>query len=1093
MDKVYESLSHSMLAGVSEKLEIGEEYFWVPDRLAPFEHWIGHIPFAFWLVKALRPHRIVELGTHRGNSYCAMCQAVSTLNLSTQAFAVDTWQGDIHMATELGLLEELRSYHDPRYADFSTLLPMTFDAARQIIDDNSIDLLHIDGTHTYDSVRHDFETWKSALSSRAVVLFHDTCVRRDDYGVWRLWKELSSQYPSFEFLHSHGLGVLGIGDRQAPLLQELFDASKDEASAHWIRLLFASRGDLHVARYISSEAGRSRLDLEARLKNAAGSESSLRAQLESVEKTAAGKAAEFSDIEATLQARLEDAERTAADKAAAFSEQEAIFQARLTEAEEALKRRATEMSAALKAERDSAQIRETALRGTLKKNLDAVKTLDAAKKTLTVEQSRLQAIETSTLWQVSQRVARALNYVPPPCRTAARRTLKAGWWTVTGQLPRRLQNRKTSPSLAAATRAPLIANTPVATRGALTSREITLPDLSSCRTAQPKSRLAVVIHVHFPDLWREIEDALSAIPETYDLFVSLTKEAGDAIIDVIRERHPTAQLHIFPNHGRDSLPFLAFAQTGALNNYQLVLKLHTKRSLHRVDGDDWRQTLVNGILGSTENVQQIITAFENDPDLGIVVADNNICGDDPGHWNGNLTRLSDLGRRIGIVEVPPGACFPGGSMYWIRPFLLRTLAGLNVSSADFEREPIALDGSAAHAVERLVGLVCQDAGMTVKTFTEVMSFSVEDTKAPDASDVSLIAFYLPQFHPTQENDQWWGKGFTEWTNVTRGRPSFPDHRQPRLPADLGFYDLRLPEARQEQAAMAAQYGVDAFCYYYYWFDNGRGALRRPLDDMLASGKPDFPFLICWANEPWTRNWDGGNREVLLPQTYREDWPIAFARDIAPVLRDPRYFRRNGIPVLLIYRVMHIPHRDIAFAQLREELRRNGVGEIHLAGGWLALGDDERVPADPYQLGLDAYFEFPPHGIELTNITDQIKGITPEFSGAIYNYDSAINSSLALTPDADTRHRAVMLGWDNTARQMLKAQIVHGATPAKLRRWLRELLRLERARTGNRLVFINAWNEWAEGSTLEPDRDFGHGWLEAVASARSEPILPRETP
>ena len=337
-----------------------------------------------------------------------------------------------------------------------------------------------------------------------------------------------------------------------------------------------------------------------------------------------------------------------------------------------------------------------------------------------------------------------------------------------------------------------------------------------------------------------------------------------------------------------------------------------------------------------------------------------------------------------------------------------------------------------------------------------------------------------------------GRGLPSGRNVTRAKPQFRGHRQPRLPADLGFYDLRLPEVREAQAEMAKAYGISAFCYYYYWFD-GRGLLRNRCRRCLNRIRPDFPFLLCWANEPWTRNWDGGSREMLLPQTYADKWPEAFAADVAPILADRRYFRFNGRPVLLIYRVMHIPNTAEALGRLRRELKRLGVGDIHLGGGWVGFADDVEPPQDPHALGLDAYFGFPPHRTNATEITDQLAQCAPDFVGHVYSYDSAIEQDLIMVeknPD-DHRHRAVMLAWDNTARRMHHGHVMHGATPAKLRRWLRGLLRAECGRHGpkERMIFVNAWNEWAERAYLKPDRAFGLGWLEAIASGVAPPIMP----
>ena len=187
-------------------------------------------------------------------------------------------------------------------------------------------------------------------------------------------------------------------------------------------------------------------------------------------------------------------------------------------------------------------------------------------------------------------------------------------------------------------------------------------------------------------------------------------------------------------------------------------------------------------------------------------------------------------------------------------------------------------------------------------------------------DIRPIAFYLPQFHPTPENDEWWGKGFTEWTNVTKARPLFPGHYQPQLPADMGFYDLRLPEAREAQAALAREYGIHGFCYYHYWF-NGRRILERPFNEVLASGKPDFPFCLCWANENWTRVWDGGEKNVLLEQKYSHEDDLAHIESLIPAFRDERYIRIDGKPLFLVYRTGLLPNPARTAEIWREAAKR----------------------------------------------------------------------------------------------------------------------------------------------------------------------------
>jgi lipopolysaccharide biosynthesis protein/GT2 family glycosyltransferase len=607
---------------------------------------------------------------------------------------------------------------------------------------------------------------------------------------------------------------------------------------------------------------------------------------------------------------------------------------------------------------------------------------------------------------------------------------------------------------------------------------VDVPDLFELRGLQPRGNIAVVLHLYYPDLWDEMRRAIERISQRFDLFVTLVRGASEHMRTVVKRAFPDAYVFDFENRGRDIGPFLVLLQSGVLFRYELVCKLHTKRSPHEEDGDTWRRTLVDGVLGSSYQIDQIVSSFQSDPDLGIIVADGNIyCAYE--HWASNKQWLSKLLPRVGISPDVEERAFPGGSVFWIRSFLLRTLAGVRLGLDDFEPEPLQVDGGMAHAVERMFGLICEDAGMRVVERGQLTA----PPHRRSSSRVHVIAYYLPQFHPTPENDEWWGAGFTEWANVTRARPLFKDHRQPRLPADLGFYDLRLAEAREVQAGLARRYGLAAFCYYYYWFD-GRRILQRPLDEVLATGKPDFPFMICWANEPWTRNWDGLNSDILLPQTYQPGWATRFAHDIAPLLRDRRYFRLDGKPMLLIYRIGHIPAAEAVVRELRASLLEAGVPKVHLAAAWVDFPKDLRLPADPGDLSLDAYFEFPPHMLPSQLLRPVPPGLSQEFVGKIYDYNRTVTAALRNleNPIEGQRHRAAMAGWDNTARTEARAHVFHGATPTSFRRWLRGIVSYERQKDGERVIFINAWNEWGEGTYLEPDRDFGRGWLEAVASA-----------
>ncbi len=345
--------------------------------------------------------------------------------------------------------------------------------------------------------------------------------------------------------------------------------------------------------------------------------------------------------------------------------------------------------------------------------------------------------------------------------------------------------------------------------------------------------------------------------------------------------------------------------------------------------------------------------------------------------------------------------------------------------------------------------------------------------------MKLIAFYLPQFHPIPENDAWWGKGFTEWRNVVRAQPNFTGHYQPHLPADLGFYDLRVPEMRIEQAELAREHGIHAFCYYYYWF-GGRRLLSRPLDDMAASGKPDFPFCICWANENWTRRWDGGDDEILIGQSYSPDNDRRLISDLVPLFEDRRYLRIGARPLLLVYRADLLPSPRESVSRFREAARAARIEDP-----FLAMVQHPGMAA-PGELGFDAAVEFPPHGLTTRLMTKMVELTNTRYEGQVWDYISAAQNAIARPPPAYTLFRGVMPGWDNTPRLQNNGQIFVNTHPDNYRRWLAAAIEQTRARNPpeRQLVFINAWNEWAEGCHLEPDGAFGRGFLEATRSAVS---------
>lgn len=382
---------------------------------------------------------------------------------------------------------------------------------------------------------------------------------------------------------------------------------------------------------------------------------------------------------------------------------------------------------------------------------------------------------------------------------------------------------------------------------------------------------------------------------------------------------------------------------------------------------------------------------------------------------------------------------------------------------------------------------------------DVGKLSADSKPFERVQNLRLIAFYLPQYHPIPENDEWWGKGFTEWTNVTKAKPLFEGHNQPHLPADLGFYDLRLAEVREAQADLARKYGVYGFCYYHYWF-NGRRLLERPFAEVLATGKPDFPFCLCWANENWTRGWDGAEHQVLVQQNYSSEDDRQHIRWLAQAFADTRYIRVDGKPIFLVYRTARLPDPKRTTDVWRDEARRQGLGELFLVRvETYDIGSD----IDPMKIGFDASVEFMPDWRMVASdrlslrewwtpwasalallSQDKLEKIRAFEKTSVFQYESIIEKAMARAPALYERFRCVSPGWDNHARRPQGGgHMVVGSTPELYGKWLRSVVEDVRTRPADhQLLFVNAWNEWGEGNHLEPCRQSGHAYLEATRNA-----------
>jgi lipopolysaccharide biosynthesis protein len=352
-----------------------------------------------------------------------------------------------------------------------------------------------------------------------------------------------------------------------------------------------------------------------------------------------------------------------------------------------------------------------------------------------------------------------------------------------------------------------------------------------------------------------------------------------------------------------------------------------------------------------------------------------------------------------------------------------------------------------------------------------------DRPLPATLPATLVAFYLPQFHRIAENDAWWGEGFTEWRSVTRALPQFEGHFQPRLPGALGFYDLSDPAMLHKQAELAREYGVGAFCFYYYWF-NGRRLLESPLEHWLEDKSLDLQACLCWANEPWTRQWDGRPQDTLIAQRHDAVDDVAFIAHASRYLEDERYLRIDGRPLILLYRPGLLPDARETTDRWRQWCRENGIGEIFIA----YVQSFERP--DPADVGCDAAIEFPPNLIPARSLAAEQVPLNPAFEGEVLDWREMVQNCQSRQPADYLLFPGINPGWDNQPRRPGAGRTLLHASPRRYQEWLQNTLR-DRALLlpeSHRLVFINAWNEWAEGAVLEPDLRWDHAWLDATREA-----------
>ncbi|MFT9460154.1 MAG: glycoside hydrolase family 99-like domain-containing protein [Acetobacter orientalis] len=613
--------------------------------------------------------------------------------------------------------------------------------------------------------------------------------------------------------------------------------------------------------------------------------------------------------------------------------------------------------------------------------------------------------------------------------------------------------------------------------------------------------ISVGIHIHlfYVDMIDEVVTYFSNIPYKFDLYISIVKNHENIdIINIFRNSLPQAQkiiIRIVPNRGRDLAPFIIeFGEI--LSKYDICGHFHTKKSLHNKNLSGWFKDIYTLLLGAPGSSGGRVVEFFNAlmKDVKIVYPEGrNEFFKDPKGWGGNYINAKKIIQKYTNLSIKnfPLVEFPEGSMFWARSKNLKEFLSMRLTYNNFPPEPIGVDGTLAHTLERLILLFSaseegkywrihsRDSISDYRYYEPSKDYSNETHN----SDVKILTYYLPQFHPTPENDEWHGKGFTEWTKVRAANPLFVGHYQQHIPHnDIGYYFLENPEILRQQAEMMKRSGVYGQIFYHYWFD-GVQILEKPVKMLLDSPDIKMPYCFCWANENWTRRWDGNEQEILLKQNYSSDDAYEFIKYLIPFFQDERYIRIDDRPVLYIYRPSSIPNMQTYLDAWEVACLAAGLRKPYV------IGVLTRGFMDPNQSALDA-------GVERV-LHDWTNGGVPEIKNTLNPYEP-INGSVISYEDVAkyysnqedekdfTYFRSIIPAWDNTARYGGEAFIVHNSNPEVFQKWLETLIFYTRKTlpADRRFLIVNAWNEWAEGAHLEPDSRYGYSYLNSVGRALS---------
>ena len=350
-------------------------------------------------------------------------------------------------------------------------------------------------------------------------------------------------------------------------------------------------------------------------------------------------------------------------------------------------------------------------------------------------------------------------------------------------------------------------------------------------------------------------------------------------------------------------------------------------------------------------------------------------------------------------------------------------------------------------------------------------------------DPKLLAFYLPQYYPDSHNNIWWGKGSTEWTNTTKATAQYLGQYQPRLPGELGFYDLRIKENIYRQIELAKIHGIYGFCFYYYWFD-GERILDLPLDEFVEDKQIDFPFSICWVNESWTKQWSSSSQEILIEQHHTVESYKAFIHSCLLLFTRKNYIRVKGRPLLNVFRLTMMDDWPTVISYWRKVVKDKLGVNLYIVG---CLSKESQCDVDYLSVGFDAVSEFSSFGLNVSvtkDITQEKAYVCDRFLGKVYDYKDYVEAKKYFTHTSKKLYRSVSVGYDNTARKRNKGFIYDGAIPELYGKWLTDVIveTEKNLETDDKLIYLFAWNEWAEGAYLEPDLKFQYGYLEETAKA-----------